>query len=54
MVYAGMLFWRLAYRIAFCLANGGSLQQRHVLIIGAGPVGLVLMGKIVAGERLQR
>ena len=46
LAYAGLLFWRLAYRVAFRLENGRSVQQRRVLIIGAGTTGLELMAKI--------
>jgi len=47
LAYASLLFWRLAYRVAFRLGNVRSVQQRRVLIIGAGTTGLELMAKIV-------
>jgi exopolysaccharide biosynthesis polyprenyl glycosylphosphotransferase len=52
LAYTGLLFWRLAYRIAFRLGNGRSVQQRLVLIVGAGTVGLELMSKIVENPYL--
>jgi exopolysaccharide biosynthesis polyprenyl glycosylphosphotransferase len=52
LAYAGLLCWRLVYRMVFRLANNQSMQQRRVLIIGAGTIGLELMAKIVENPYL--
>ena len=46
MAYGGMIAWRLAIRIAFPLGRGWDMQQRRVMIVGAGPVGRNLQAQI--------
>jgi exopolysaccharide biosynthesis polyprenyl glycosylphosphotransferase len=46
MAYGGMIAWRLAIRIAFPLGRGWDMQQRRVMIVGAGPVGRNLHAQI--------
>ncbi len=46
LTYAGMITWRLAIRLVFHSENGWNMQQRRVLIAGAGPVGLRLQEQI--------
>jgi exopolysaccharide biosynthesis polyprenyl glycosylphosphotransferase len=45
--YLSMLTWRMLARIAFRKLNGKGIQNRQVLIIGAGPVGKELQRKIL-------
>lgn len=45
--YVLMLTWRMGIRLVFRWTNGNSIQNRRVLIIGAGPVGRDLQDKIL-------
>jgi exopolysaccharide biosynthesis polyprenyl glycosylphosphotransferase len=58
LTYVSMITWRLAIRVAFHSEKGWNMQQRRVLIAGAGPVGqqlydqvkrLPFMGLTIAG-----
>jgi exopolysaccharide biosynthesis polyprenyl glycosylphosphotransferase len=44
--YLLMLFWRAVVRMIFRFRNGSSVQQRKVLIVGAGPVGKKILHQI--------
>ena len=44
--YSSMLTWRMLARIAFRKLNGKAIQNRKVLIIGAGSIGRELQKKI--------
>ena len=46
LAFFSMLSWRLLARLAFRHLNGDAIQNRQVLIIGAGPVGRELQAKI--------
>ncbi len=46
--YGSLISWRLAVRLVFRKLNGKAIQNRQVLIIGAGPVGRGLQEKIDA------
>lgn len=50
--YLSMLSWRIVVRVLFRKLNGRAIQNRQVLIIGAGPVGRDLQEKIVAHPHL--
>jgi exopolysaccharide biosynthesis polyprenyl glycosylphosphotransferase len=44
--YTFLLIWRAAARLVFRFKNGSSIQQRKVLIVGAGPVGKKIMHQV--------
>lgn len=46
--YISLLSWRLLIRVLFRKLNGKAIQNRQVLIVGAGPVGRDLQEKISA------
>lgn len=46
LTYASQLSWRLLARLVFRLKSGRPAQQRRLLIVGAGPVGLQLQAQI--------
>jgi undecaprenyl-phosphate galactose phosphotransferase/putative colanic acid biosynthesis UDP-glucose lipid carrier transferase len=46
LTYASLVSWRVIVRMAFRRLNGSAIQNRQVLIIGAGPVGREVQEKM--------